>query len=467
MSLMFRGLASTARDLRNDLDDDNDGNMLSSAPLLALANAPTPCRAPAAVPARPAPRQGKKISAKAAAAKLRSSTLKLFNTTVTSARTASAQGQAALDQASNLYGSLEDALDDKSIDVLHHRLSCLHLLLDMEQTRSAGNKGQDILKLLNDDGFFHEQGWAMEHVHTVGYMNYMRNSMFDVQRDSEAVDILGQSHKDALSVLKIVSDSICKSATQWKANLAAEKKAKELEEKARVKEVERQRKAEERKQKAEQTKQRKLEEKAEKKRQEEAAKLAAQETTVENQPKRRRKTADLGECNYALLQLVVSNEWPKEFGFVIHESITDMANYIVDTDGNLPVIARCRRSTFKKVAEALELKKVSSSNMCSSLCFPVSKFCQATPHLPSDWTLGLPKKLSKELNQLGTEFTESRKTSTKPRLTRKTDCPAWVLSLDVLIGKAVEETPTTSLQILDRRQLVKKSWAQLKSYIGT
>ena len=83
---------------------------------------------------------GKEHFSQANAAKQRVQTLKQFNTATAAAETASTMAEDVLNEAADVYGSFEVAVEgDPNIKTLSHRLECLKLLMDLSATRSAGD----------------------------------------------------------------------------------------------------------------------------------------------------------------------------------------------------------------------------------------------------------------------------------------------------------------------------------------
>lgn len=67
------------------------------------------------------------------------------------------------------------------------------------------------------------------------------------------------------------------------------------------------------------------------------------------------------------------------------------------------------------------------------------------------------KRLSKELCEFGTEFTEKLKANpSRDRVTRQTEAPAYSLSLHYLIQAACDEVSSCPLEDLNRETIVKK-----------
>lgn len=297
---------------------------------------------------------GKNISPQANAAKQRVQTLKQFNTATAAAETASTMAEDVLNEAADVYGSFEVAVEgDPNIKTLSHRLECLKLLMDLSATRSAGDTGEIILEHLEADEFFKDQNWQARRVHTIGFMNYVRHTMLELQRTNDQVEELMQNHKDAIDVLKKVAGAVERVASQWKSNQIALMKARALEEKAQAKEAERVKKAAEKQAAKEAAKQKRAEEAAERKRR---AALAAEEgipqpDDQEDKTKTRRRkkaNAELGEDDLPLLQAIVRPDWPSKCELNVLDTPQAMINNVVLTSGMLPMVARCRRSTLKK-----------------------------------------------------------------------------------------------------------------------
>lgn len=350
------GLASIGRELRKELEED-DCCVVSCAPA-ASSLLPRTTSAGAVAKPQPKPKQRNKVTPKMASSKVRKDTMKHFVAARPAAYSAIETGKQTLEEATNLYGTKDNAMEaDGNIKVLSHRLTCLELLMDMEQSKSADKKSSRIFQLLEEDDFFSDQHWEQSHVQTWGYIEYVRQTMLDLQRTAEAVQALGEQHKEALNVVKEVAMAVSKSAKQWSSNVAALKKARDLEKKQLEKEEERQRKAEEKAQKSEAAKEKRRLEQEDKKRQKELEKEKKDkenaDNTKEDKTKRRKKqTAEIEESDYAILKSVVNPDWPREFGLNVVDDAICLAAFIAKTSGRVPALARFRRSSVKKVLEA-------------------------------------------------------------------------------------------------------------------
>lgn len=301
-----------AQEILNDMEEESV-NLLSGKPMpssMAPSSLDGKTETARAPQQQPQPKKTQKPAV--VASKVRKNTLKAYTSGSTAAKQAMEQGNSTMAHAEHEFGSLAQALQaDVSIKVLNHRMSCLKLLLSDDHTKASEQRSQLILDRLNKDEFFQDQQWDPKHIHTLGNMVYLRNTMMDLQRTAEAVEELGEIHKESLNVLSVVSQAVSKEAKQWESNVVAMRKARDLEEKALQKEAERQRKQAERKAKQEQDKLAKLAAKAAA----DAAKAAAEAAKATGEdhdpipdkpkPKRRRKAAADAQLGWEIALLVI------------------------------------------------------------------------------------------------------------------------------------------------------------------
>lgn len=358
----MQGLVSAGLEIRNQLDDEECSLLSMSLPSVnagpgSVAPGKLQARAGSTPAAAASKARAKAKTPGLAASKVRKDTIKLFSALQPAATSALAVGQDALAQAASEHGSFEEACAaSPEIQCLLHRVRCLELLLDDAQSKSAVSKSEEIYEELIKDEYFNDQNWSVAHVQTLGYMKYVRNTMLELQRTCDAVDDMGQAHREAIVVLRDVASAVTKQATEWRSQVQASKKARILEQKALEKEAERQIKAEAKKKAREEAKQKRAEEKAQKEAaaaEKRAAEGAAEEDPTKN--KRRRKQADgdgVEDHDRTVLKSLVDPNFPKSKAIATVGSFQELAKFIASTSGMLPAIFRCRRSSLKKCFEA-------------------------------------------------------------------------------------------------------------------
>ena len=349
------GLTNMGLDLRNSLDEDESSLLSKALPSISSQPGVQPAAEQSSARGKAGAKPAKAKAPGAVASKVRKDTLRLYSTITMQAKSALSAGEQVLGLAEEAYGGLEAAVNtDESVKILSHRLRCLDLLLDETSKQPDETTSQAIFEELCQDEFFSDQSWSTAHVHTVGNMVYVRSTMLELQRTCDAVEAMGQTHKDAIGLLRDVSSSVAKAASEWKSRVAALKKAQELERKALEKEAERVRKAAEKKAEAEKMKLQKKQAEEEK-----AAKQKADDDSKEKGTKdirkRRKKQAnadEIDEDDFALLKSITSENFPRECLFRTEQTIEDLAKFIVSTAGMVSGVARCRRSALKKCFEA-------------------------------------------------------------------------------------------------------------------
>ena len=360
---------SIGLDIRKSFDDGTEEcSLLSMVPTSSASCSSMVTPGPGASGSKqmPAPGQGGPKPKRAklqqpahAASKVRKESLRLFMQVQGAAETALALGKVVLSEGAAEHGGvLAEAIEaDTMLKSLDHRMHCLRLLMDSFKDARSSDRSAHILEELNKDDYFRDQQWHASHVHTLGFMKYVREVMLDLQRSSDAVDAMGQAHRDAIGVLKEVASAVTKDASEWRAQVAALRKARELEQKTLEREAERQRKADEKKAAKEEKKAKAAAEKekaaAEKKRAAAAAAAAGEEGEGGTKKRRKRQaTEGIDKEDKALLQCVVSPDFPKESTLTICETFMDLAEFIGITGGMVAAVVRCRRSSIKKVFEA-------------------------------------------------------------------------------------------------------------------
>ena len=130
-------------------------------------------------------------------ARIRKDTVKMFTS-----------GQVLLDKALNsgeemkkrileLHdGSEEHAMAVDGFKTVKLRLQCLRLLKDDRRGHQCQDVGAEVVELLKADPHFASQNIKADRVQTVGYMNFVRSTLFEMCRTGEACSELGDKHKD-------------------------------------------------------------------------------------------------------------------------------------------------------------------------------------------------------------------------------------------------------------------------------
>lgn len=343
-------------DLRKSLDEEESSLLSKALPSISSQSGGQSAAGQSSARAKAGAKAAKSKAPGAVASKVRKDTLRLYSTTTLQAKSALATGRQVLDLAVEAYGGLDEAVKtDESVKILSHRVHCLELLLDESSKQPEETTSQAIFDELCQDEFFTDQNWSTDHVHTVGNMVYVRSTMLELQRTSDAVETMGQQHKDAIGLLRDVSSSVAKASSEWKSRVAALKKAQELERKALEKEVERQRKAAEKKAEAEKMKLQKKqaeEEKAAKQKADDDAKETGPKDTMKKRRKKQANADEIDEDDFALLKSITSEAFPRGCLFRAEQTIEELSKFIVSTAGMVSGVARCRRSALKKCFEA-------------------------------------------------------------------------------------------------------------------
>ena len=400
-----RKMVQQANDLRTAMNDDDDDEQLglfnassclrlpnSSLPSLTLAGAGSGAASGAGsglvaakAAAKSQAQQSSKSKARAAerpgvtASKLRQGTLKAWTQTCSEAQRAARLGEQMLLDCLAEHGSEEGAtLQDPSFKVVKLRSQCLAKLLDNRREKPTVETGEALLQMLGQDSYLGEQAWQPTHVQTLGQMAHVRGTLMELQRTSEAVTRLGDAHRSAIDVLKVVAKSVSSEAAQWRANLAALRKARDLEQKMLNKEAERQKAKEERERKAEKKRREKVEKKrreAEQKardQEDEKARLAAaaaeeaaggesddnEKANAEGGAKKKKRKAASNnrviadESDPQLLKSFCDPTWPDGNRVRRLDSIDELVQLVASTAGMLPAVVRFRRSSLKKILDA-------------------------------------------------------------------------------------------------------------------
>ena len=274
--LQHQKLAAMARDIRqsmDDLDDDtcDQGIAILDTPEIGQAKLALKVQTNAVIQSAGAAGRAKaraKPKPKAARSKLpavvactaRKDTVRTYTAVMAAIPVALSKAEEMLTEAEGVYDTLENAvLQDSAVRIVRHRHACLKQLDDRSYVRPSEASSGKLHKVLCEDAFFAEQGWCPQHVQTVGQIDYTRGVLLDLQRTAEAVEDLAATHRECLHVLQTVANALTTECRQWKSNLAAMVKARELEAKAKAKEEEKTRKQEERKNKQEAEKAKKKE----------------------------------------------------------------------------------------------------------------------------------------------------------------------------------------------------------------
>ena len=302
------------------------------------------------------------------ASKLRQQTTRLWSQMQSDVKEASKAGDSMLQECLQVHGSeSQAAAQDPAYEIVARRLNCLLRLQDPKRQKPTSATGSELLQALNEDSFFEEQQWRPEAVQTLGQMNHVRATLLELQRTADAVTDLGNHHKDALEVVKTVARSITTEVNSWRANVAALKKARDLEQKQLIKEQERLQKLQEKKAKKEADAAKQAEAKRRRAAEAEAAKASALEAEAqaavgdekdERNPKDKRRSrkasaaSELSESDPAILKALGQGPWADGHRMRYLENVAGLAEFIVRTAGMMPAVARNRRSAFKKVIEA-------------------------------------------------------------------------------------------------------------------
>ncbi|CAK9068162.1 unnamed protein product, partial [Durusdinium trenchii] len=320
--------------------------------------------------------------------------------------------------------------------------------MDPEVAMSDAEKGKSILERLQRDSFFADQCWDASHVHTLGQMTFVRDTMLSLQRTPDAVQSLAQQHKDSIQVLSTVAQAVTKECVEWKANVTALAKARDAEEKALQAQLKKQADKEKREALREEQKLAKAKAKQiekEKKAAAAEARKAAQAQTPPNpeepqpqDPRRRRKRVDaeIGEQDPTLVQAVADKTWPSSCELALHESPEKLAQFIAASAGMVAGVARCRKTALKKVMEA-------------------------SPGFAADSITSVAKFLAKEITKFGADFASKLEAGgVVERQSRVVEAPPYVLGMDAVIQHECDSQEQVSLQFMDRDALLN----QLRSH---
>ena len=177
-----------------------------------------------------------------AASKLRQQTTRAWHALQGEMPAAVKTGNAMLHDCLAEYGGSEEMAksQDLAYRTVQFRLSCLMKLMSQEKVKPTAAEGQALLDMFQSgDAFFQEQGWAAENVQTMGQMLHVRFTLLELQRTAELVREMGTCHEEAIAIARAVAKAVITEANTWRSNIAALKKARELEAKQLKKEIER------------------------------------------------------------------------------------------------------------------------------------------------------------------------------------------------------------------------------------
>ena len=294
------------------------------------------------------------------ATKQRTKTTRELKTIETAIKRATSTGTHMLSvEGPKIHGSQELSDKDPSLSLLRDRVALIQVAAS--QTPDP-QKCKDLFDLCMQDPYLKDLQNTLlsspDGVQTIGYINYVRNTLLDLQPSVSKVQELMESQKNAFQVLSKIASCVSTEADSWKANLAALLKAKKDEEealrKAELKERQDEQKRAAKLAKQEQAKAEREKVKADK--EAEAAAKAAEDAAGDdevdgNAKKGRRprvKGAELDESDPAVLRTLRSSS------ALAPTSVLDSVDSFVKQiclEPYLPCIARLRKSTFKKVLQ--------------------------------------------------------------------------------------------------------------------
>ena len=168
------------------------------------------------------------------------------------------------------------------------------------------------------------------------------------QASEQAVTQVGETHRNSISVIKLIGECLLKECVSWKAQMVALRKAKETEEKVTAKAVEKARQAEQKRVEKEQ----KTREKAQEAEAAKASEIDAETEQEDPKKKKSRKPRNAGLTSVDASDPAVLQEIGKfQAGNVsCLASVGDFITHIISQPAT-PCIARLKKAMYKKVLQ--------------------------------------------------------------------------------------------------------------------
>ena len=293
--------------------------------------------------------------------KCRKDTTKMWAALPSTLESALSSAASVMQECIKLHDGSEETAraQEPSYRVLESRAAALHMLNDKKQEKASAACSQKIAKVLEHDEWFNEQAYPMECLQTLGQMTYVRHTLLELQGTASATMALADQHRTSVEILKAVADSIIREGSNWRANVAALRKARDEEQKALVKEqkkLEAKQKAKEKQEQAKAAREAKKKEAAKEKADKQGAGVNEVADDAKNLKKKHyvNKTAgdQLSDTDPAILQSLMGPDWPRDAVVPIFETLPELAQHITKTAGMLAGMVRFRRSGFKILFEA-------------------------------------------------------------------------------------------------------------------
>lgn len=312
-------------------------------------------------------KQTKKASAKSKASKTnpvveaarqRAKTTRDLKAAETGLKRSIQLGRSVLDvDALSVHGSIEAVDQDPSLKLLSQRLQIA--LLASSATRNRLEDCKELYQLCLEDPYMKDLQANIlsnvEGVQTIGYINFVRSNLLELQPTADKVISLMDSQKNAIMVLNKIACCVATEADAWKAGVQALVKARKEEEEAlRKAELAEQKAAEKRQEKAEKAAQKKAEKEAEKQKkqlEEAAEKEALAESGEVTEEKGKRRKVRLGsdlleDTDPSVLRSLRTS--PDVEQTPIFETLQGFVNKIA-LSPHRPAICRLRKGNIKKV----------------------------------------------------------------------------------------------------------------------
>ena len=168
------------------------------------------------------------------------------------------------------------------------------------------------------------------------------------QPNAASVEVLVETHRNALSALKTIGQALCREVEGWKTNVVALQKMRLDEEKAFKKVQEKEEKAEERRKAQDKKKQEKLQKQKAAREARERGEDDGKGGKEEDARKRKRRTGGLAELTEE--DPLVLREMSKftEGNISMVEDVKDFVSHIV-ANPLIACVARLKKGMFKKV----------------------------------------------------------------------------------------------------------------------
>ena len=290
------------------------------------------------------------------AARQRTKTTRDLKATETSLNRAIQFGKSVLEvDALNIHGTSEAVDQDPSLKLLSQRLQIA--LLASSSSKKTLEDCKELYNLCLQDPYMKDlQGSILsnhEGVQTLGYINYVRSYLQELQPTADKVIALMDHQKTALTVISRIACCVTTEANAWKSGVQALVKARKEEEDAlRKAELAEQKLAEKRKEKAEKAAQKKAEKDAEKQqKQAEAAEKAMLTEAAENNDDKRKRRVRLNndlleDTDPSVLRSLRTSSDVEQTS--IFDTVEAFVNKIA-MNPLRPAICRLRKGNIKKI----------------------------------------------------------------------------------------------------------------------